>query len=429
MFDQHTHLPDAAASLGCGALTALTSQFIFSWFAPPVLSRPDLGRRARALWIVSWPFFAVITAMLGVAVLVEPQTLVRRAVTIAAVGVLMIFLHSISRSGRPVLASWILVLGLSGIVTQRAWVTGGIHAPVAVFYALFILTAGLVIGGRGSLVTAVVCFLGAGVLTIGTAFEWLRTSPRAGSAVGDFVFVVLAIGLALMLQALLTFRLGGEGLSLEATRMLVHDMRTPMQIIVGHLELLRDNPAQSVKDDVEAALEGVSTLQRLTNSFLDVSRLEAGRMPIQVSDTNLSVLAHSVVMAVRVLQPTRAIAIEAHGNSGCRCDPELTRRIIENLVINAMKHTPIEGRVRVVTSGSQERASIAVHDEGPGVPAEKRTKIFEPYSAEGLRSVTGYASSGLGLAFCRLAVEAQGGTIRIEDATPHGSVFIVELPR
>src|SRR5438445_199053 len=62
-------------------------------------------------------------------------------------------------------------------------------------------------------------------------------------------------------------------------------------------------------------------------------------------------------------------------------------------------------------------------------PTEKRTRIFEPYSAEGLLSATGYESSGLGLAFCRLAVEAQGGAIRVEDGTPRGSVFVLELPR
>jgi signal transduction histidine kinase len=63
------------------------------------------------------------------------------------------------------------------------------------------------------------------------------------------------------------------------------------------------------------------------------------------------------------------------------------------------------------------------------VPPEKRARIFEPYSAEGLRSATGYESSGLGLAFCRLAVKAQGGEIRIQDGMPSGSVFVVELPR
>ena len=409
-------------------LKTMTAQSIFQWFGPPVLSPPDVRRSARTLWIASWPFFAVVTAGLGIAVLADPHTLQRRAVTIAAVGALTILLHAISRGGRPVLASWTLVLGLTIICTQRAWITGGIHAPVAVFYPLFILTAGLVIGIRGSLVTAAACFLGALVLTVGTEFQWLTGRPGAGSPLEAFVFVVLAIGLALVLQALLSVRLNREAPGLDAFQMLVHDMRTPMQTINWHLEMLRGSGGGSVKD-VDLALDGMSILQRLTNSFLDIGRLEAGQMPIRPSVTNLSVLAHSVVLAVRVLQPARDIVIEADGNSTCTCDPELTRRIIENLVTNAMKHTPIDGRVRVVTSGSRERARIAVHDNGPGVPAEKRSRIFEPYSAEGILSETGYASSGIGLAFCRLAAEAQGGTIRIEDATPHGSVFLVELPR
>ena len=158
----------------------MTPRSIFSWFGPPELSQPDLRRRAGALWIVSWPFFAVVTVVLGIAGLVEPDTLARRAITIAAVGALMAVLHTISRAGRPVLASWILVIGLTVIVTQRATNTGGIHAPVAVFYALVIVMAAVLIGVRGGLVTAAVCVLGAIVLTVATALGRLTPpSPQS----------------------------------------------------------------------------------------------------------------------------------------------------------------------------------------------------------------------------------------------------------
>ena len=407
----------------------MTPRSIFSWFGPPELSQPDLRRRAGALWIVSWPFFAVVTVVLGIAGLVEPDTLARRAITIAAVGALMALLHAISRAGRPVLASWILVIGLTVIVTQRATNTGGIHAPVAVFYALFVVMAGVLIGVRGGLVTAAVCVLGAIVLTVATALGRLTPPPDAGSPLGAFVFVVLAIGLALVLHALVTRRTRREGLGADAVKMLVHDMRSPMQVLLAHLDLLRNDIRGESVRDVEAAIGGATALHRMTTSFLDLSRLEAGRMPVHRSVTDLSALAQSVVTAFRILQPTRDIAVEAHGDPACNCDPELTRRIIENLVSNAMKHTEIKGRVRVVISGSRDTASIAVHDEGSGVPPARRTRIFEPHSAEALRSATGYESSGLGLAFCKLAVEAQGGAIRVEDGTPRGSVFIVELPR
>jgi K+-sensing histidine kinase KdpD len=173
----------------------------------------------------------------------------------------------------------------------------------------------------------------------------------------------------------------------------------------------------------------VRTLRRMTNSLLDVSRLEAGRMPVSRSFTDLSAVATRVVSAVRSVQPTVDIAVETRTDSMCDCDLELTRRIIENLVSNAMKVTMIDGRVRVIIAGYQHGVSIAVTDEGPTVAPEQRTRIFEPYCADRVQRCPAEESSGLALAFCRLAAEAQGGSIRVESGTPRGNVFIVELPR
>ena len=407
----------------------MTSRSVLGWFAAPRLPRPDLQRRARALWILSWPFLAVVAIVLGLAVLVEPDTLVRRATTIAAVAALVLVLHAISRTGRVVLACWMLVIGLSVIVTQRAWITGGIHAPVAVFYTLFIVMAGVLLGVRGGVVTAMVCFAGAIVLAAGTSLGWLTPRPGAGSVLGGFVFVLLAIGLALVLQALVAFRPRRATLGTGAVEMLVHDMRSPMQALIAHLEELRyDIQGESAKN-VEAAIDGAAAMHRMTTTLLDVGRIEEGQMPVRKSRTDLPALAQAVVNAIQVIQPSRTLTVEAGDDAFCNCDPELTRRIVENLVSNAMKHTPIEGCVRVVISVTTLHATIAVRDEGPGIPPEDRSRIFEAYSAGGLRSASGYASSGLGLAFCRLAAEAQGGTIRVESAKPHGSVFIVDLPR
>ena len=410
-------------------LTAVAPRSVFRWFGPPDLSHPDLRRGARALWVASWPFFAVVTVMLGVAVLLEPQTLGRRAITIAAVGALILILHTLSRAGRPVLASWILVVGLSVIVTQRAWITGGIHAPVAVFYVLFILMAGVLIGLRGGFVTALVCFLGAIVLTVGTSLGWLVPRPGAGSALEGLAFVVLAIGLALVVQSLMALRPRDESSASDAVQMLVHDMRSPILAVLANLEQLRPRVGRENAREVEAAIGGAATLRRMTNSLLDISRLDKGQMPVQRSDTDVSTLAYSAVTLVQQIQPRRDIIVETYGDTVCNCDPELTRRIIDNLVSNAIKHTAVDGRIRVAITGSWNKVCIAVSDEGRGVSVERRARIFEPYNAEGLVSTTGPESLGLGLAFCKLAAEAQGGTIRVEDATPRGSVFVVELPR
>jgi signal transduction histidine kinase len=406
----------------------MITQSIYRWFAPADLSPPDLQRHARALWIVSWPFFAVVVVMLGIGVIVEPHTLARRATTVAAVGALITVLHTISRAGRPALASWILVVGLSIIVTQRAWITGGIHAPVAVFYVIFIVMAGVLLGARGGFVTAAVCCIGAIVLTIGAAMGWLTPRLGAGSALGGLVFVVLAIGLALVLQVLTRFGPRREGLGLNA-QMIVHDMRSPILAILARLEMVRGSATPEISRDVEGAIDGATTLNRMATTLLDISRLEAGRMPVRRSNTDVSRLAQSVVASVQKLQPTRDIVVDVLTDPVCNCDTDLTRRIIENLVTNAMKHTRMDGRVRVSITGSSATVQISVSDEGLGIPLEGRKGIFEPYAVAGPRSGAGDESFGLGLAFCKLAAEAQGGTIRIEDRVPRGSVFTVDLPR
>src|SRR6185503_5523200 len=152
-------------------------------------------------------------------------------------------------------------------------------------------------------------------------------------------------------------------------------------------------------------------------------------MPIRRSLTDLSVLADAVVSVVRVADPSSDIAVETRGDPTFHCDFELTRRVVENLVSNAVKVTRVGGRVRVVLSGSRERAFISVTDEGPTIPMDQRAHVFEPYRGDRLWNAAGDEASGLSLAFCRLAVEAQGGTIRIENGTPRGNVFVVELLR
>jgi signal transduction histidine kinase len=365
--------------------------------------------------------------VLGAAVLVQPETFERRLTTVLAVGAMVTLLHAVSRAGRPKLASWMLVVGLTLLVTQRAWITGGIHAPVEVFYALFIVMAAALLGTRGAVVTAAISLLGASVLTAATSLHWLTPRPGAGSPLAALIFVVLAIGIALVLQTLIARR--RDTVAVDAVQMFVHDMRSPLQILLAHLDVLREDAHGESAEHVDGAIRGAKALNRITNSLLDVSRLEAGGMPIDVRATDVSVLARSVVASMTVLQPERKISVQALDDTACACDAELIRRVIENLVSNAMKHTPVDGRMGIVVSGLANRVRIAVHDEGPGMPLEMRARMFEPFSSSGTRSISGLESSGLGLAFCRLAVEAHGGTIRVEDGHPRGSIFIVELRR
>jgi signal transduction histidine kinase len=400
-----------------------------TWLAPPQLPTNALRRQARGLWLVSWPLLGVVVLSLGLLVLIEPDTLWRRVTTVSAVAALVIILHEISRRGRPELSSWIFVIGLTVIVTQRAWITGGIHAPVAVFYVLFIVIGGALLGMRGAFATAVVAVAGAIVLTAGGSLALLTPRPGAGSQLAGFVFVMLAIGLALVLQTLVSARSRQAQLDPHAVQMIVHDMRSPLHVVLGHLEILRDAFRGAHARDVEGAMSGAATINRMTNNLLDVSRLEAGRLPIRRVLTDVAALAHEVVGTFQILQSSRALTVVTRGETTCDCDRDIIRRVVENLVSNAIKYTPEGGKIVVAVSGDSRRLQIAVKDDGPGISAQRKPKIFEPFSAEGTRTESGYDATGLGLAFCQLAVEAHGGTIHVEDAVPRGSIFVADLPR
>jgi signal transduction histidine kinase len=408
----------------------LTPASTLHWFAAPELSRPDLRRRARALWIVSWPFFAVVTVVLGVAVLVEPDTLARRSITIAAVGALMTLLHTISRAGRPVLASWILVIGLSVIVTQRAWITGGIHAPVAVFYALFIVMASVLFGARGGLVTAAVCFVGAVVLTVGTALGWLTPRPGAGSPLGAFVFVVLAIGLALVLQALVTLHAEQQmRRSQAALRKSSERVRNLGSRLLNAQERERSRIARELHDDIgqqlavlkwdlrlwgrtvqghaeAVAAEAVKRTEEIAASVHDLShRLHPARLRLmglvkaldglqgELSNADVTItFAHENVPPMLLPDPTLCLF-----------------RIAQEALQNALKYSKAHN-VSVDLRGLSDGIALTIVDDGVGFDVD---------------AVWG---RGLGLISMHERVEALSGTFEIRSSPGAGTRLEVRLP-
>ena len=110
------------------------------------------------------------------------------------------------------------------------------------------------------------------------------------------------------------------------------------------------------------------------------------------------------------------------------CDPDVTRRIVTNLVANAIKFTPRTGDVRIAVSGGERGVKVTVADTGPGIPREYRARIFEKFGQVPTRGEAHKHSTGLGLAFCKLAVEAQGGEIGVDSEVGKGSVFWFVLP-
>jgi signal transduction histidine kinase len=222
-----------------------------------------------------------------------------------------------------------------------------------------------------------------------------------------------------------------EQLRDDLVHMIVHDMRSPLMVLKGHLELLRQGGAgkfsAEAAQDLTSALLAADHLKNMANELLDVSRLEAGKLPIVPEPHDLVVLVAEVTAGIGVLDRERAIRVEGSKTVPIACDARLLRRVVHNLMSNAIKHTPAGGAIDVAVSTANGRARVAVSDLGPGVPPDASQRIFEKFGAVLSLREGKYHSSGLGLAFCKLAVEAHGGVIGVEPRQPRGSTFWFEL--
>jgi signal transduction histidine kinase len=178
---------------------------------------------------------------------------------------------------------------------------------------------------------------------------------------------------------------------------------------------------------MEGAVEAGEVLRRMTNQLLDVSRLEEGKLPLERSMVDLTEVARDVCASLKTLANKRTL--EVVGPSLVRsCDRELVRRVLENMVGNAIKHTPQAGRIQITVGRSTTGARVTVEDDGRGIPAEARDHIFEKFGPVASRGTRAHHSAGLGLAFCKLAIETQGGRVGVEAGAERGSVFWFELP-
>jgi two-component system sensor histidine kinase/response regulator len=217
----------------------------------------------------------------------------------------------------------------------------------------------------------------------------------------------------------------------DLVRMVVHDMRGPMMVLLMNLEMLKRKTASlgpRPQEDVDMAIEAVSNLNRMANDLLDVSRLEESKMPLVRTTVDLAVVCGEVREALAMLDESRAIEVIAAAPVEASCDRNLVKRVIENLVFNAIKHTPAGSRISLVVERGAGGARFCVRDQGPGIAPEARARIFEKFSAVSGSKEQRFHSVGLGLAFCKLSIEAHGGRIGVDAGDPIGSVFWFELP-
>lgn len=217
---------------------------------------------------------------------------------------------------------------------------------------------------------------------------------------------------------------------------LVHDLRSPVSAIVSALDVIEEE-APFTEDD-ELSIQALRIAHRsalrvlgMVESLLDIAKFQSNTMNLELSSIDIKSLI-TTAMEDYVMQANEFgiyLKIDVPSNlPQVIADKEKIKRVISNLVDNAIKYTPAGGTVVVsAQAGEHERLQIQVRDSGPGIPEQYHQKIFnrfEQIPGQGGRR-RGY---GLGLAYCRLAVEAHGGKIWVDSGREGGSIFSFTLP-
>lgn len=214
------------------------------------------------------------------------------------------------------------------------------------------------------------------------------------------------------------------------TAFVVHDLKNPVHAMDLHAQLLllEELPPEA-RESVLQIRSGTRRLTRMILDLLDLSKADEGRLVAQRSELDLEELLADVLAEAAVLAADRCVALRgAAAGVRAHADRGLLRRTLTNLVENAIRYAPAGSAVTVSATPIAGGTLLRVADEGRGIPAALRDRIFDPFVQAGAdaQGEPG-ANRGLGLSFCKTAVEAHGGAIWVEDAAP-GAVFCVRLP-
>ena len=222
------------------------------------------------------------------------------------------------------------------------------------------------------------------------------------------------------------------------TAMLVHDLRTPLTAIIGPIEMLTSELDQQL-DEIQKELftmcsHSAHRLLGLVNDLLDVSKIESGEMNLRLAEIDPALLIADAAKQLAPLARESRIEliheIEPHLPM-LQADADLLIRVLVNLLGNALKFTPSGGTITLSVRSDTDTPVLifAVRDTGEGIPREAFERIFEKFGQVEERQAGRKMSTGLGLTFCRMVVEAHGGRIWIESELGQGSTFSFSMPR
>lgn len=225
-----------------------------------------------------------------------------------------------------------------------------------------------------------------------------------------------------------------DALREDMAAMLYHDLRSPLGNLVSSLELLRTvvPPDPTSSSILEIALNAVARLQRMINSLLDIHRLEAGRPVSERAVVQVNDLLRKAAEDVRMILTAREQSLELQDEAASalvQVDAEMIGRVLVNLLENASKFSPSQSQIVLgaqIQEGQPACVRFWVRDQGPGIAPADQERIFEKFTS--LTRSEKARGLGIGLAFCRLAVQAHGGKIGVESQPAQGATFFFTLP-
>jgi len=226
-----------------------------------------------------------------------------------------------------------------------------------------------------------------------------------------------------------------------------HELRSPMHAMLSYARLGEDKCHHLAPEKVADYFHRIRTsgerLMRLLNDLLDLSKLEARQMRLEYQRVRLLGVVSEVLGELEAMSSARGLAVECkeHGDGlWLNADRERIGQVVRNLMANAIKFSPVGGRISLDIECSMMRAGrreadqlnvralrLVVSDQGPGVPAEELERVFDKF-VQSSKTRTGAGGTGLGLTICREIVDAHGGRIHAENGSQGGARFVVELP-
>lgn len=217
--------------------------------------------------------------------------------------------------------------------------------------------------------------------------------------------------------------------------MAAHDLRNPLSVILTLSEFLLDKSMKITPNEQEEFIRRIRSssefMLRLVNDLLDISKIEAGKLALDLEPIDLGAVIEDNLALNRILADKRQIKLSLIQDKSIprmMLDPAKIEQVLNNLIVNAIKFSPAGGAVEVRLVKSENDVTISVSDQGPGIPEGEFHKLFNPFEKTSAKSPTKEKGTGLGLAIVKKIVSGHQGRIWVESHVGKGSTFHVTLP-